>query len=183
MTYTEVLAKMPEDLPRKPIIIGDVAVARTQLGNVFVCSVEDYDLVKRHKITERNDFGYVEFRENYKSVKLNRLIANRLGAKPNEMLDHIDGNKLNYLRSNVRVATRGENNMNRHVINNKTGYAGVTFMRGRYTAKLQARGKFVHVGCFNTAEEAATARNAAAIVHHGAFAALNIIKVPVLEQA
>lgn len=105
-----------------------------------------------------------------------------------KMVDHIDGNGLNNLRSNLRFATMSQNIANSKVRkDNTTGYKGVSWFVGSkhpngvwkskpsWTARIGINGKRITVGYFATKEEAARAYNKAAIKYHGEFAKLNII--------
>lgn len=94
--------------------------------------------------------------------------------------DHIDHNGLNNQRSNLRVATFRQNNMNRtslngsaskylgvHLhINRKTGYT-------RWTAQIRIGGKQTCLGYFKDEEYAAKKYDEFAKIHHKEFANLN----------
>lgn len=89
-------------------------------------------------------------------------------------VDHIDGDGLNNQRHNLRMATCSRNQFNaRKRVDNTVGYRGVTILRGKYAAQIQANKKHMHVGSFDTALEAAHAYDEAARKHHGEFAKLN----------
>lgn len=74
-------------------------------------------------------------------------------------VDHIDGNGLNNLRSNLRPATDRENAQNRRVrSDNVSGYRGVARTRsGTWLAYAHSDGKQVYGGCHSTPEAAAVA--------------------------
>jgi hypothetical protein len=90
-------------------------------------------------------------------------------------VDHIDHNKLNNRKSNLRICTTQQNLQNRKLQrNNKTGYKGVHLTAsGRYQARIGIDCEEIHLGCFDTAKEAAKAYNKAAMEHFGEFAYLN----------
>jgi hypothetical protein len=89
--------------------------------------------------------------------------------------DHINGKTLDNRRSNLRTATRAENNRNcARRYNNKTGIKGVTLYRGRrWCATISHEGKTIHLGYFDTKEEAKARYNEKAKELFGAFARLN----------
>jgi hypothetical protein len=92
-------------------------------------------------------------------------------------IDHIDGNGLNNQKSNLRIATRSQNNANRLAKKNGTSkYLGVCRIknRDRFQANITKDGKQYALGYFTTEEAAAKAYNEAAIRLHGEFANLNI---------
>jgi hypothetical protein len=177
MTYTEAVANAPENIGRKPVIHDGLVYAKTQRGNIFVCSVEDFDLVKGHRITERKDCGYIEFYIKHKAVKLNKLIRMRICAP--EMVDklitdHKDGNVLNYQRCNLRATTQRENNANRHSkICAKSGFVGVSRVGNKYCSRISFMDKSIYIGSFESAAEAACIRDFYAKASYGEFARLN----------
>ncbi len=80
-------------------------------------------------------------------VKLHRLI---MGAGPDEFVDHINADKLDCRKANLRICTRGQNNMNkgRQQVNNTSGERGVYRKINRWVVKLGFRGRAVHGGSF-----------------------------------
>ncbi len=116
-------------------------------------------------------------RDGGRQWKMHRVI---MKAKKNQWVDHIDGNKLNNQRSNLRFATRLQNSRNRKLNkNSKSGFKGVTWCKKHEkwlsSIKLEAQNK--HLGYFGTAVEAAVAYDKAAIKHFGKFCRLNNVKL------
>lgn len=111
------------------------------------------------------------------TVQLHRVL---LGVTDRRTLvDHRDGNPLNNMRSNLRLATRAQNSANLSGLalrkRQQGGFLGVSFCKrtGRWVAQLKVRGVWIWLGRHDTAEAAAHARDAAALEHQGEFAALN----------
>lgn len=108
--------------------------------------------------------------------RLHRVILGRmLGREPlkDEFCDHIDGDGLNNRRSNLRIATNGENQRNRRVNeNNTSGYKGATFHKrdNKWRARIEVDGKQIHLGLFATREEAYAVYCEAATRLYGEFA-------------
>lgn len=97
-----------------------------------------------------------------------------LNAPPDMEVDHVNGNKLDNRRRNLRLATHAENGWNRTPY--KGGkYKGVHFdrRRGTWGAEIQKNKKRTWLGVFPTEEDAARAYDAAAKEMHGDFANLN----------
>lgn len=87
-----------------------------------------------------------------------------------DMLDHKDTNSLNNTISNLRKCTFSQNNSNHTVRKtNKLGVKGVTKCRNKYRATITKDNKRIHLGCFNTIEEAADAYRLASVKYHGEF--------------
>lgn len=99
------------------------------------------------------------------------------GSWPLWEVDHINNNPSDDRWFNLRLATPGQNKQNRRrPRNNVTGYKGVFVDKGRpgkYRAAIDAYGKRVYLGTFSSVEEAAQARDEAAIKMHGQFANLS----------
>lgn len=95
-----------------------------------------------------------------------------LGTK---WVDHIDRNGLDCRRSNLRIATRAQQQANRgRQSNNSSGFKGVhRHFDGRWRAQLAHQGKKVHLGLFMTAKEAALAYDEGARRVFGQFACTN----------
>jgi hypothetical protein len=101
-------------------------------------------------------------------VYMHKLIRPSLG-----MVDHEDGNGLNNRRSNLRPATKSQNAMNNARAVGASGYRGVTVRGPSFRALLSYNNKRIHIGTYDTAEEAARAWDKAAKEMHGPFAVLN----------
>lgn len=93
-----------------------------------------------------------------------------------KFIDHIDHNKLNNQKSNLRKSCPQSNQRNRLLNKNSTTmYKGVKKHGERFISRISLNKKRIHLGVFNTAKEAATAYNDAAAKHFGEFAYLNKI--------
>ena len=95
-------------------------------------------------------------------------------------VDHINGNKLDNRKSNLRLCLRSQNGCNcrRPRIPTSSIYKGVHYEQTRklWRACIKSRGKSKHIGRFHTEQEAALAYNKAAIEYHGEYANLNKIQ-------
>ena len=108
-------------------------------GATFVFDNEDYDKVKEHCWYKLNN-GYIITRIDNKTVTLHRFILNF----PDSIIDHINRDKSDNRKSNLRLVTKRQNNCNRGVSkNNKCGCLGVFFDKGqnKWTAALNYKGK------------------------------------------
>ena len=101
---------------------------------------------------------YAARRYKNKTQLLHRYLMN---ASDTMVVDHINGNTLDNRQSNLRVVTQSENLFNTKLYTtNKTGYKGVCYDKnaGKYKASIRLNGKSKHLGLYNTAEEASSAR-------------------------
>lgn len=90
-------------------------------------------------------------------------------------IDHADGNRLNNTRSNLRDATRTQNNANSRMRGGSSQFKGVCWHRQirRWIAYISFGGKRKHIGTFRQERAAAEAYNEAAKKLFGEFARLN----------
>jgi hypothetical protein len=90
--------------------------------------------------------------------------------------DHINGDRLYNLRSNLRTCSPRENRCNRQKMNGTSSrYKGVSWNKGvqKWIAKIKVNQKGIHLGVFDSEIEAAKAYNKVAKQVFGEFARLN----------
>jgi hypothetical protein len=88
-------------------------------------------------------------------------------------IDHIDGNPLNNAISNLRLATKTQQQQNTRVrARNRSGLKGAIYHTDRkvWTSRIKVDGKRIFLGTFHTAEEAHDAYCEAATKYFGTFA-------------
>ncbi len=86
--------------------------------------------------------------------------------------DHIDGNRLNNTRANIRFITQANNMKNLKTCRrNTSGHKGVSWMNSKrkWRATIFANGRHVHLGLFSDINDAITARKAAEIKYFGEY--------------
>jgi hypothetical protein len=142
-----------------------------------VTLVDDRDFEKLRKCTwVRNDQGYVLRTKWVNSLRRSisfRMHREIMGVSEEFEIDHIDGNRANNQRSNLRVATHAENLRNRGKNrNNTSGFKGAFLQKlsGRYFAQICVDRRRIYLGTFNTPEEAHAAYMVAAHKYHKEFA-------------
>jgi hypothetical protein len=106
--------------------------------------------------------GYCQIRYRGKEYKAHRLAWFFIyGELPSIGIDHIDRDKTNNRISNLRLATTAENGQNISAIysSNKSGYTGVHWHKTykKWQAKIGVASERIHLGYYNSAEEAADA--------------------------
>lgn len=82
-------------------------------------------------------------------------------AKPGQSVDHINKDKTDNRKQNLRFCVRSENNMNRTLFSNNTsGVTGVYYdkKRRKWVANIVCNHKRIFIGRFDEKEEAVIAR-------------------------
>lgn len=151
-----------------------------QLNKGKVALVDDGDFSWLSKYTWYfSDTGYAKTSlwEDGKAlqIRMHRLI---MGAKRRQMCDHINGDKLDNRRENLRLCNNAENMRNRGMTaKNTSGFKGVYWDKGRrkWHAQIKIFYKQKYLGLFEDKKDAARAYNEAAKNAFGEFAHLNII--------
>lgn len=126
----------------------------------------------RQTITVTN-FGYAMVWYQGRMRSLARLI---MQAKPGEEVDHIDRNKMNNTRSNLRIATRAQNVSNIAGVRHRHDLPkGVHPNHSGYFATITCKGKKHYLGTYRTVQGAADAYKVAARRLHGEFKCFNTV--------
>lgn len=133
---------------------------------------EDWKRVSRYRWHKYPSCRYVQASVNNKTISISRFI---MKAVEGVSIDHINGDRLDNRKSNLRVCSHAANMKNRKPNKNgKSSYKGVIILpNGRYRAKIDSDGKRYGLGVYPTERDAVVAYNAAAKVLHGKFAYMN----------
>lgn len=129
-------------------------------ANVLGVSPEDNDLLDLWWV--RDHKGYLmrrPMRINRRVKFLHRVVLSRKVGRellPHEHCDHIDRNKMNNTRSNLRIVTISENNRNLGMRKGRD-VRGVYRVRGKWLAKAVISGKQYTNGVYTNKEDAAAA--------------------------
>lgn len=153
-------------------------------GRVAIVDDQDFDYLnnyKWHAIKGQNTFyAQRSIRKNgekKETVKMHRAIMHTPAGMET---DHIDGDGLNNLRSNLRIVTKAQNQQNAGLrTNNTSGLRGVSWRRStkKWTSRIKKTGgKYLSLGCFVSKEEAHAAYLSASEKYHGAFGRYKQIK-------
>ena len=138
---------------------------------------EDYERVisagpwRAHHVSD-NDMWYAmrNVRKSDSMKKDTQRLHRFILREPDCEIDHRDGNGLNNQRSNLREATKSQNQYNKGVQrNNTSGYKGVSWNKqhNAWIAYHHVNGRQVYLGYYDVEENAAKAYDAAAVELHG----------------
>lgn len=119
--------------------------------------LDDVDIIKDKKWSLGNH-GYVT-----SGAAKNQLLLHRfsINAPYDKYVDHIDRNKLNNRKNNLRLCTNQENNRNKDLLSNNTsGICGVVFDKARQKWKSQiiVDNKTINLGRFDSFDDAVHSR-------------------------
>jgi hypothetical protein len=122
-------------------------------GRVMLFNAEDFPLVSLRTLhISRSGYAVTHQGrgEATASVLAHRLL---MGCSADDVVDHINRDKLDNRRHNLRVVSQFENAQNRGDIR---GYHWAP-RSGKWRAQINAGGRRVYLGYFNTSEDAAAA--------------------------
>jgi len=152
---------------------GQCGKAIAGTGETFLFDKEDIDKIKEYfwrvsKPSKNHPLtgGYVVSNSiKRKQVNLSRLIMN---CPEDLIVDHINHDKLDNRKENLRICTFSENQRNRR-------FKGVSFHRrqGKYYARITVNKVTINLGSFDTFEEAKTARLKAQEKYFGEFGCMD----------
>lgn len=176
-----VARKNGERNPRPISIEGDIGLVPLTRGGIAIIDAADAERIGQMRWS-LSAFGYARAAYQDDSGKTDNILMHRLVlGLPSRGLpvDHIDGDKLNNRRSNLRECFHFQNMANRPPqANNSTGFKGVSLCKqtGKYRAILRVNGDTHRIGRFVSPIEAAIAYDAKARDILGEFAWLNFKK-------
>ena len=156
-------------------IQGNEVFMYTSSGKEFTIDIQDFENIRKYCWHDDNKYIFTNVFENGKKkrMQLHRLI---IQCPKNMIVDHKDGNPLNNKRNNLRICTRAENNRNialKH--NNTSGVTGVDWIEKlhKWRARITYNYKSIHIGYYETINQAMQARVEAEEKYFGQFSRTN----------
>jgi len=148
-------------------------------GKYTLVDNKDFESVSKFKWCYNGGYAMRGIREgkHTRKVYMHRFICN---PEYNLEIDHINRDRLDNRRINLRACTRKENAGNISLAkNNTSGFKGVgwSMEKNKWRSYIETRGKLKHLGYFNNKKVAAKIYNKVAKLYFGKFASLNIIKI------
>lgn len=170
---------MKSSLP-SPDFLGNVLVCDAQKGILFwkkrtpdmfensnrhadhSCALFNSKFAGKEAFTATDTYGYKFGAIFGKTYRAHRVIwALTFGDWPNGQIDHINGNRSDNRIENLRVVSNAENQRNSKIRStNTSGAAGVSWnkQRAKWQARITVDCKRMHLGYFDSLDEAKTAR-------------------------
>lgn len=146
-----------------------VLKGKNALGKIALIDNADFERVNKYSWNVNNG-GYAI----HIHIAMHRFIMNT----PKGMdTDHINGNRLDNRKKNLRICSRSQNHFNRKKrANTSSVYKGVYWKkdRGKWRAVIIFN-KPIHIGYFTSEIDAAKSYNVKALELYGEFAKLNQI--------
>jgi len=126
----------------------------------FLCDVEDLEKLLDYTWHKNTD-GYAVARKKLtnKGSKERAHVLIMGGNRPGKEIDHINRNRLDNRKENLRYVTHEQNSRNTEKSTRRS--AGVYWRKGRYISSIHVGNKTIHLGCFTSEEEAIAARKKA----------------------
>lgn len=150
-------------------IEGNMAVFKTTKGIEFIVDADDVERVKNFSWYISHQ-GYVICDTPKRATLLHRVITS---AEKGYVVDHINHEVLDNRKCNLRVVTQTENNMNRRLEKRNTStVTGVSWFQAnqKWSAYISVNKKKIHLGYFDSLEEAKDARKKAEEKYFGEHA-------------
>lgn len=149
-------------------------------GKIALVDDDDFEKLKAfkwfynsHGYAIRSKFiGVKEGKQKQTIISMHRMI---MGTPDGMDTDHINHDKLDNRKENLRICTTSENSCNKHQNVGVSGFRGVRKHYKKWQAQIWSNGKFYSIGTYKTSKDAAIAWNEAARKYHGKFAMLNVI--------
>lgn len=145
------------------LINNEYYIGYTQSNEKFYFDVEDYDLVKQYCWSIDSKNGYLKTIDkinNTGKLYLHRLI---MECKKGDgiIIDHINRNKVDCRKVNLRIVSQSQNNMNSCIrSDNISGVKGVSWdnRRNKWHARITVNKQDIHLGYYDEFVDAELAR-------------------------
>jgi|SRR3972149_10393518 len=139
---------------------------------VAIVDNKDYLALSKYKWHFSHGYAKRMGKENgrNKAIYMHRVI---FGIAQGKDIDHINGDRLDNRKSNLRLATDSQNQANSRIrVDNTSGYKGVAKCtnKKKWFAQIQVNKKQIFLGRFSDIKDAVLAYNDAAIFYFGKYA-------------
>jgi hypothetical protein len=149
-------------------------IALTQ-NRFAIVDADDFDRLSQYSWHLNGGYAFRDIlgSKPKKSILMHREV---LSVSKDMEIDHINGNKLDNRKSNLRATTHAQNQWNRgKQKNNTSGFKGVFWKddHKKWLARIGVNKKMISLGYYSDSQEASRAYDDAAVRYHGRYARLN----------
>ena len=143
----------------------EYGIGKTSSGAEFYFDKEDYDKIKDMN-WHLSSCGYIKTSTPF--MLMHRLVMGEI--PPNMCVDHINHNKVDNRKCNLRVVSNKENQQNK-IQRTNSGRVGVSWHRNKnlWFAHICLNGKLKHLGAFSKKDDAIKAREEAEVLYFGEY--------------
>ena len=154
-------------------------------GKVALVDDEDYEYLNKYSWHLTPKLYVRRFRKHPlpkpRNVFMHRQVLGIQFKSTKMQTDHINHNKLDNRKGNLRICTASQNQWNRRVGNvGRSRYKGVAFLKNKnvrpWQAQISVGNKRIYLGQFDSELLAAKVYDKSAIEHFGEFALTNFSK-------
>ncbi len=148
----------------------------------FIFDIEDFEIVSKYT-WYLNNGGYVvssKYNGNDTGCGLLHRIIMRLDDNDKRCVDHINHNTLDNRKINLRICTIQNNNCNRKLLSrNISSVTGVGYIQNisKWRARISVNGEEIHLGVFDSLDDAAKKRKDAEKKYFGEYSYDNSMKI------
>lgn len=156
-------------------LTGEYGIGYTNNGEEFYFDLEDYNKIKDY-CWSCNKEGYLLSTLKDKVIRFHRIIMNCDDSK--KFVDHINHNVKDNRKSNLRIVTNNQNQMNAKLRkNNTSSCTGVYKIKNKWVANIQINKKRIQLGTFTCFEDAVQARKLAEEKYFGEYSYSNSLNI------
>ena len=152
--------------PNKYDLSGEYGKCYLYSGDYFIFDLEDYDKIKGITWTKGSK-DYIGGKYQGHRVLVHRIITD---CPKGFVVDHINHNKNDNRKQNLRICTIAQNNLNKSQREGKDSITGVAWIANRWQAYITLNNKDYRLGRFEKYEDAVKARKEAEQKYFGEFA-------------
>ena len=153
-------------------ISNDFGIGYFSIGEMFYFDLEDYDKIKDFYWSKSHGYAVTRIykNDNIEYIYMHRLV---IGAQRGYVVDHIDRNRANNIKNNLRITNNSGNARNASIAkNNMSGFTGVIYDNNcdKWVAQITVNYQNKSLGRFTNKEDAIRARLQAEKEYFGEFA-------------
>lgn len=148
---------------------GEYGIGYTSKGEEFYFDLEDYQKIKKWSWCISSNGYVITTDSEHKRVYMHRTIMN---CNKDKIVDHINHNTIDNRKSNLRICTYSNNNMNKGLRQeNTSGVSGVSWdkVSKKWRPQIMVDEKSIYLGTYSDFDEAVKVRKEAEEKYFGEY--------------